>query len=172
MESQSCGWVNDEIGYYCGGDPGEGPGEPQPPGGDPPDDPPEGGEDCGTPVEAQVVDLANQARGMLGLGQLRCDPLMTRTARLHSEDMCAQGYFDHTGRDGSQPWDRMAREGVQFGAAAENIAWGYANAASVHDGWMTSPGHRANLLGNGWRRIGVGHSPCGGDAYWTQVFAD
>ena len=99
------------------------------------------------------------------------DALMTRAARLHSQDMCDLGYFDHTGRDGSQPWDRMRRSGVRFEAAGENIAWGYASAQSVHDGWMTSPGHRANLLGQ-WGRVGVGLAPCGGDNYWTQVFAD
>ncbi len=37
---------------------------------------------------------------------------------------------------------------------------------------MNSAGHRANLLGNGWSRIAVGYVSCGGNPYWTQVFAD
>ncbi len=167
----SCGWVNEDIGYYCGGQPGrpDSGGDDQPP--PPPDRPDPPGEACGSAAESHVVDLANAARSMLGMGPLRCDPLMTQAARLHSQDMCDQGYFDHTGRDGSQPWDRMQRAGVRFDSAGENIAWGYGSPQSVHDGWMTSPGHRANLLGQ-WGRIGVGLSPCGGDNYWTQVFAD
>ena len=41
----------------------------------------------------------------------------------------------------------------------ENLAWGtgpFATARRVVSGWMASPGHRANLLRPGWRRIGLG----------------
>jgi hypothetical protein len=167
-----CGWVNAEVGYYCGGS-GDGPGG----GGDdtpdtPPPPPPEGGDPCGTPTETAVVVLANQARDRSGRGELACDAAGTRAARAHSQDMCDNGYFSHTGRDGSSAGDRMRREGARFGGWGENIAWGQRDADAVHSTWMNSSGHRRNILGGGFGRIGVGLATCGGRNYWTQVFLD
>lgn len=190
--AQGCGWVNDQIGNYCGGT-GQDPngGQPEPPAPDPdppapnPDPPAPNPEppapnpepappagDCGSPEEAATVQLANQARAQQGLPSLSCDAQMIAAARNHSQDMCNQGYFSHTGRDGSQPWDRMRREGVQFRTAGENIALGQRDANQVHTSWMNSAGHRRNILGNAWGRIGVGYVNCNGRPHWTQVFAD
>ena len=38
----------------------------------------------------------------------------------------------------------------------ENVAQGYASGTAVTAGWMSSPGHRANLLNAEFRLIGVG----------------
>lgn len=127
---------------------------------------------CATPEEAAVIELANQARASTGAGPLSCDPDMARTARLHSQDMCNQNYFSHTGRDGRSPFDRMRDEGVSYRTAGENIAQGQRDADAVHNAWMNSSGHRANILNGSYGRIGVGLEECGGRRYWTQVFAD
>jgi uncharacterized protein YkwD len=127
---------------------------------------------CAGAEEARVIELVNAARTSMGLGTLRCDDAMARTARKHSVDMCMQGYFSHTGLDGSSPFDRMRREGVSFRTAGENIAWGQRTPEAVHDAWMNSSGHRANILNGAYGRIGVGYEACGGRAHWTQVFAD
>ena len=119
-----------------------------------------------------MIDLVNAARTSMGLGMVRCDEAMARTARKHSQDMCNQDYFSHTGLDGSSPFDRMRREGVSFRTAGENIAWGQRTPAAVHEAWMNSSGHRANILNGAFGRIGVGLESCGGRPYWTQVFAD
>ncbi len=171
--ADGCGWVNAEIGYFCGGS-GDGPGG----GGDtpdtpnPPPPPPDDNGACGTPVETAVTVLANQARAQNGARQLACDAAGTRAARAHSQDMCDNDYFSHTGRDGSSAGDRMRRAGAQFGGWGENIAWGQRDANAVHSTWMNSSGHRRNILGNGYGRIGVGLAVCGGRNYWTQVFLD
>ncbi len=127
---------------------------------------------CGTAPEQEVLALANGARTSMGLSQLTCDPLMTTVARAHSQDMCDQGYFDHTALDGRSPFDRMRDAGVRFGTAGENIAQGQRGPSEVHTAWMNSAGHRMNILGGGYRRLGVGLAECGGRMYWTQVFAD
>jgi len=127
---------------------------------------------CDDPIELEVIRLANQARATAGLGALECDPTMVAVARGHSSDMCAQDYFDHTSLDGRSPFDRMREGGVRFSSAGENIAWGQRSAAEVHTSWMNSSGHRRNILGSGYGRIGVGLEECGGSMYWTQIFAD
>lgn len=146
-----------------------GPGSDAGPPVDPPPPPPSG---CGTPEELAVIELANQARASMGLGALTCDPLMTQVARAHSQDMCDNGYFSHTSQDGRSPFDRMRDAGVDFGGAGENIAQGQRNSDAVHEAWMNSSGHRANILNGGYGRIGVGLAECGGRMFWTQVFAN
>ncbi|MGE0784800.1 MAG: CAP domain-containing protein [Sandaracinaceae bacterium] len=133
-------------------------------------DPPPTG--CGSADELRVIELANQARAMNGAGMVTCDEDMSRAARLHSQDMCQQGYFSHDSLDGRSPFDRMRDEGVTFGAAGENIAQGQRGPDEVHDAWMNSSGHRANILNGSFRRIGVGLDECNGRYYWTQNFAD
>ena len=170
----TCGWINEETGYYCGGH-GEQPDPMSQPEHDPlppPEEEDPVAEGCGSADEVAEFELTNEARAMAGLSPLVCDPIAATTARKHSQDMCDQGYFSHQGLDGSLPWDRFRREGGRFRAAGENIAQGYRSPNAVHIGWMNSPGHRANILNGGFGRIGVGLAPCNGRMYWTQVFAD
>ncbi|MDE5753217.1 MAG: hypothetical protein K2H89_01530, partial [Oscillospiraceae bacterium] len=54
-----------------------------------------------------------------------------------------------------------------WGSVGENIAWGYATPEAVVKGWMSSEGHRANILGSNFRYIGVGYVD---GNYWTQLF--
>lgn len=127
---------------------------------------------CESSEEAEVRSLANQARAQDGDGPLSCDTLMGEVARMHAQDMCDRGYFDHTSQDGRSPFQRMSDHGVSYSTAGENIAWGQQTPSQVHTGWMNSPGHRRNILNGAFGRIGVGYASCGGRPYWVQVFAD
>ena len=66
----------------------------------------------------------------------------------------------------------MRDAGVRYGTAGENIAWGQRTPDEVHDAWMNSSGHRANILGGDYNRIGIGYVECGGMPLWTQNFTD
>lgn len=114
---------------------------------------------------AAVVERTNAERAASGCGPLVVDERLTAAAQLHSEDMLAQGYFDHTSLDGRSPWDRAKAQGYA-NPGAENIAKGQATAEDVVRAWMDSPGHRANILDCDLREIGVGHA----DRVWTQLF--
>ncbi|MGV8971299.1 MAG: CAP domain-containing protein, partial [Rhodoglobus sp.] len=56
-------------------------------------------------------------------------------------------------------------------AAAENVAQGYVGGAAMHNGWMNSPGHRTNILGN-FTDIGIAYLESGGTTWGVQVFAN
>lgn len=114
---------------------------------------------------AAVVELTNAERAAAGCDPLAVDDRLTAAAQLHSEDMDAQGYMDHTSLDGRSPWDRAHAQGYP-NPGAENVAKGYRTAQDVVRGWMDSPGHRANILDCRLREIGVGHA----NGAWTQVF--
>ena len=128
---------------------------------------------CPQPVELEAIDLINQQRLSAGLAPLEAEMRLIEAAVLHSEDMALHNFFDHTGSDGSSPWDRFTRAGYPMTAGAENIAAGYGTPAAVVAGWMNSSGHRANILNGSVRHIGVGHvfySPSPYGRYWTADF--
>ncbi|MFC4644887.1 CAP domain-containing protein [Streptomyces mangrovi] len=120
---------------------------------------------------AGVVDLTNRERARAGLRPLAVDPLLTTAAQAHCADMVARAFYSHTSPEGSQPWDRAAAAGSTRRTIGENIACGQRSPAEVVEGWMNSPGHRANILKPAFTHIGVGYAG-GGPAgtYWTQLF--
>jgi len=120
---------------------------------------------------AEVVALTNAERARAGLRPLAVDALLTNAAQAHSADMVARAFYSHTSPDGSEPWHRAAAAGSTRRTIGENIACGQRSAAEVVQGWMDSPGHRANILKPAFTHIGVGFAG-GGSAgtYWTQLF--
>ncbi|WP_327089834.1 CAP domain-containing protein [Nonomuraea sp. NBC_01738] len=124
----------------------------------------------GSGVEDEVVRLTNVARVAKGCKPLVHDAKLRNAAQGHSADMAAKGYFNHTSQDGRSPGDRIKAAGfAPVSTWGENIAMGQRTAASVVDGWLNSPGHKANIMNCAFTHIGVGHAAKG--PHWTQVFA-
>ncbi|GAA3449881.1 CAP domain-containing protein [Dactylosporangium matsuzakiense] len=123
-------------------------------------------------VETEVVTLTNNFRTANGCGALRIDTRLVTAARDHSADMVTKNFFDHTGSNGSNFVQREEAAGyTKGGASAENIAWGYRTAQDVVNGWINSPGHRANMLNCQSVAVGVGLAyKADGTPYWTQDF--
>ncbi|MET9393041.1 CAP domain-containing protein [Streptomyces sp. NPDC006624] len=120
---------------------------------------------------AAVTDLTNRERARAGLPPLAADPRLTAAAQAHSADMVARAFYAHTAPDGTRPWDRAAAAGSTRRAIGENIACGQRSPADVVEGWMNSPGHRANILQPGFTHLGVGFAGGGrAGSYWTQLF--
>jgi uncharacterized protein YkwD len=125
---------------------------------------------AGGTEQAKVVAETNRQRAMNGCGPVTVNAKLTRAAQLHSEDQAEHNTMSHDGSDGSTPWDRSRAAGYD-NAIGENVAMGYRDAASVMDGWMNSPGHRANILNCDAKAIGVGLAKASnGSPYWTQLF--
>lgn len=122
-------------------------------------------------LRTEVIALTNAERANYGLGPLTDEPHLTQAAQAHSDDMAARDYFDHSSLDGRQPADRVRATGYDYQRVAENIAAGQLTPAEVVQGWMNSPGHRANILTPELTQIGIGIAHGGSyRIYWTQVF--
>lgn len=117
----------------------------------------------------QVIALVNAERAKAGCGALSANATLTKAAQGHSDDMAARDYFDHTNPDGDGPGERVTAAGYPWSTYGENIAMGQSTPEQVMEGWMNSPGHRANILNCDFKEIGVGIHTSGGP-YWTQVF--
>lgn len=117
--------------------------------------------------EQYMLELINSERAKVGAQPLAFDGDLNESAENHSSWMIATDTFSHTGAGGSSPGDRMKAAGYVFSGSwawAENIAWMSTRAPAglqdevlqLHTNLMNSSGHRANLLNDTYREIGVG----------------
>ncbi|MFJ1544027.1 CAP domain-containing protein [Streptomyces sp. NPDC088246] len=120
-------------------------------------------------AQAAVLTLVNQERAKAGCSPVTASASLASLAQDFSDDMATRGFFDHTDPDGRTPWDRASKAGVQ-GFGGENIARGQADAQAVMDSWMSSDGHRANILNCDYKTLGVGVHFGAGGPWWTQDF--
>lgn len=126
----------------------------------------------------RIAELTNRQRVQAGIAPLRLNLKLSAAAYTHSRNMALNDFFGHTGSDGSRVGQRVAAQGYKYSRVGENIAAGYATPEQVMEGWMNSPGHRANILSPDVREIGVGFYFLANDSgqapyqyYWTQNFA-
>ena len=134
-------------------------------------------------INTQILTLVNQARATArkcgitsyaAAPALRLNTLLTNAAQLHSQDMASKNFFSHTGSNGSSPFTRITAQGYRWSTAGENIAAGYGTAQTVVAGWLTSPGHCANIMNPRFKELGVGYaygSTSTYKHYWTNTFA-
>jgi uncharacterized protein YkwD len=115
---------------------------------------------------AEVARLVNEHRARVGCGPLAWDAAAARAAQAHSDDMARRGYFSHVSPEGQNVGTRLRAAGASWRAVAENIASGQPTARVVVQGWLASPGHRANIENCVYTRQGVGYR----DRLWTHVF--
>jgi uncharacterized protein YkwD len=121
--------------------------------------------------EQEVVALVNAERAQAGCAALTEDDRLTAAARAHSTDMATRGYFSHTTPDGVEFHQRISAAGYSWSLVAENIALGQRDPAAVMNAWMSSDGHRRNILNCSLRHIGVGLAyDARNRPHWTQDF--
>jgi hypothetical protein len=118
----------------------------------------------------QLFALANQTRTAHGLGRLEWDPALAAAALKHCQRMSVEGPIAHRYAGELDLTERAGLAGAHFSLIEENIAVG-AYPASIHEGWMQSPDHRANLLNNQVDRVGVAVVARGGVIYAVADYA-
>ncbi len=108
--------------------------------------------------EQRVFDLTNVERVKNGLPAFRSDACAGGVARDWSETMLRTQRYEHRSDWSFLDACRVAGGGTQ--GMAENIymglpGWSLTPEKAVQ-GWMDSPGHRANILNPSYSRLGVG----------------
>ncbi|HEV2061318.1 MAG TPA: CAP domain-containing protein [Solirubrobacteraceae bacterium] len=134
-------------------------------------------------AEIAIRCLTNAAREENGLRPLEFDERLARAAATRSNDMARMNYFAHEGPDGGNVQRAVRRTGwIPSGRSwllGENIGWaaeGGATPAQLVRSWLDSPTHRANLLADHFRQLGVGavaavpEKGASPGATYTQVF--
>jgi uncharacterized protein YkwD len=122
-----------------------------------------GGPDLRAAV-SQIFALGNQARAQAGLESLQWDPALAAAALEHCRLMAAAGPISHQYRGEADLSTRAAQAGAHFDLIEENVAMA-PTAATVHEAWMQSPGHRENLLSPEVDHVGIAVVYAGGEYY-------
>ena len=113
-------------------------------------------------MEAELVRQVNADRAKNGLGALSVSKELNRAAQVRAREIVEK--FSHTRPNGSR-WTT-----VSTAARGENIAKGQQSVDKVMAAWMSSQGHRANILRASFGSIGVCAYKQGNVMYWVQLF--
>ncbi|WP_255460974.1 CAP domain-containing protein [Edaphobacter albus] len=120
-------------------------------------------------AEQYLLVAVNQERAARGLPQLQNDPLLAHAARLHALQMARYNSISHQFPGELDLAERGAQAGVRFSKISENVALGR-DASALHEIWMHSPKHRANLLDPHVNVIGVAVVARDGQFYGVEDF--
>ena len=123
-----------------------------------------------TAQEENAFLLLNQDRKANGLASLKLDPVLCEIARAKSRDMHVNNYFSHTSPTYGSPSQMLNSFGYAYTSVAENIAH-HATIEKAQAAFMSSTGHRSNILGSQWSKVGIGVCyDAQGFVYVTQLF--
>ncbi len=118
-----------------------------------------------------MLNLLNLDRKNHGLAPLVLDAELSRIARIKSQDMKDERYFAHESPTYGNARQMLQHFGYSFRGASENIAH-HANVDKAQAAFMSSAGHRRNILGQHWEKVGIGIVyDDQGFIYATQLFA-
>ncbi len=120
--------------------------------------------------EQYLLAAANQDRAAHNLAPVRWDARLTQAAATHAELMARHGGISHQFSGEPDLADRASSVGARFSLVTENVAEA-SNSALIHDLWMHSAGHRANLLDPKVDAVGISVVQRGGQLYAVEDFA-
>lgn len=112
--------------------------------------------------ESTILSLVNEARAAEGLGPLKLNSSLSSVSSKWAYQMAANGEMTHNPSYSSQIPSGWTRAG-------ENVARGWPSATAVHDAWMKSAGHRANIMGD-YTDIGIAFVTSGGTTWAVENF--
>jgi hypothetical protein len=111
--------------------------------------------------EARVLYLLQQVRTSVGAPALPVDSTLTSVARDWAAKMARDGTLSHNVGIGSRVTASKLSENVGMGGSID----------IVHQTFLNSPAHRANMVDSGVNAVGVGVAWANGTVYVVQDFA-
>jgi uncharacterized protein YkwD len=120
-------------------------------------------------AEARMLALLNEARAAAKLNPVQPDPELREIALGHSSDMVDHNFFGHVSPSTGTPADRVHRSGALITISGENVA-AAPTPEVAHEGLMSSPGHRANMLRPEFTHVGIGARKNDNGLVVTMVF--
>jgi uncharacterized protein YkwD len=104
--------------------------------------------------ERELFELLNHERAANNLPEMKWDDALFKAARQHALLMLDLNMMEHQLPNEPALDERLTNAGARFTYIAENIALGK-DPATIHNGWMHSPGHRANILSPRITAVGI-----------------
>lgn len=116
---------------------------------------------CLGPAQSQVQRELNADRTAHKLGALPIHPEAQAKAQAWAERLARERKLYHS----------HLQSGIRtrWCSLGENVGYG-ASVAAIEDAYMSSSGHRANILATKWTGVGVGYATSGPRVYTVHVF--
>jgi uncharacterized protein YkwD len=121
-------------------------------------------------AEQYLLAAANQARANEGLAPVHLDPVLSEASAFHARQMAAHADISHQFNGEPDLAERGASAGAHFSVISENVGEA-PSSVIIHDLWMHSPGHRANLLDPNVDSIGLAVVIRNNELYAVEDFA-
>jgi uncharacterized protein YkwD len=127
-------------------------------------------------AERQMLALINRDRQRAKMPPVTLDEKLAAVARAHTRDMVENDFVGHVSPRTGTAMDRVRRAGLTPTFVSENVGRGY-TAEEAEQGFMSSPGHRANIVDPRPRKVGIGivfAAPVGDTTpmFVTQLFSN
>ena len=123
-----------------------------------------------TVSEQYLLAAANQDRALHHLPPVRLDARLTEAAKYHARQMASHGNISHQFPGEPELAERASSAGAKFSLVTENVAEA-PSATVIHDLWMHSEGHRANLLDPKVDSVGISVVSRNGELFAAEDFA-
>ena len=123
-----------------------------------------------TVAEQYLLTAANDDRSRHGLNPVRADSTLRKAALFHAEQMAVRADISHQFPGEPELSERGSAAGVRFSLITENVAEA-PTSITIHNMWMHSEGHRANLLDPDVNVVGIAIVVRQGQLYAVEDFA-
>lgn len=107
-----------------------------------------------TVTPAALLDDTNKERAKVGVTPLVLNEKLSQAAALKVQDMFDKQYWAHSAPDGTMPWAWVEKAGYEYSYTGENLAKNFHSADAAVAAWMSSPGHKANILEKHYKDVG------------------
>lgn len=123
-------------------------------------------------VRQEMLTAINRERTKVGASPLVLDEKLCEVAQVRAQELVES--FSHSRPDGRDCYSALVEMNVSYRSAGENIAAGQTTVDSAMECWMNSSGHRANILDQRYRKIGIGlyRTNSGYGYHWVQTFTN
>lgn len=126
----------------------------------------------------RVLELVNIERANAGVAPLVLDEALCNAANMRAIEMDRTGELSHTRPGGRECFTVVDYCNIGYMMCGENIAAGQPTPEDVVNGkygWMSSEGHKANILSLEYTKMGLGYSVGLSNGqysgFWAQEFA-
>lgn len=106
-------------------------------------------------IAKNIISLSNSERAKINLANIYENEALNKAAEKKLKDMFEKSYWDHSGPNGETAWEFIKESGYAYALAGENLARGFSSSPEAVKAWMESPSHRANILNENFKEIGV-----------------
>ena len=106
--------------------------------------------------QKRILEIVNIERTKENLSALAFNTRLSAIAEGKAVDMINKQYFAHVSPDGTDVAKLAEIYGYKYVYLGENLAMGdFVSSSDVMNGWMNSPGHRANILNKNYSEVGI-----------------